>query len=163
MELFMVFLSIQFVIFLLAHSAITFQVNVYYSLIPVIVSVWFKRAQNGITFAGYQCSEIHANNFLKLETWNQQTTTLSHLTNTASPWFQPGWMSCHCTLQPWTQPFQAGWPCPSDGSLQPLASPWGEPLSWPCEDASGGTAACGAGHGSASSSGGRSTAASAAH
>lgn len=94
---------------------------------------------------------------------NQQIMKLSHLTNTSSPWSQPGWMFCHCTLQPWTQPSQAGWPCLSDGSWQPLASPWGEPLSWPCADASAGTAACDAGHGSASSSGGRSRAASAAH
>lgn len=36
MESLMVFLSIQFVIFFLAHVAITFQVNVYESLTPAI-------------------------------------------------------------------------------------------------------------------------------
>lgn len=84
-------------------------------------------------------------------------------TDSSSPWFQPGWKSFHCTLQPWTQPSQAGWPCPSGESSPPLVSPWVEPPSSPCAGVSGGTAACGAGHGSASSSGGRNTAASAAH
>lgn len=80
-----------------------------------------------------------------------------------SPWFQPGWRSCRCTRQPWTRPSRAEWPCPSGESSPPLASPLGEPPSWPYAGAWGETVACGAGHGSASSSGGRSTAASAAH
>lgn len=92
-----------------------------------------------------------------------QYTAFSHKSRSISPWFQPGWKSCHCILQPWTRPSQAGWPCPSDESSPPRVSPWGEPLSLPSAGASGGTAAYGADHGSTSSSGGRSTAASTAH